>query len=160
MKDYALSFYCAEVCNVSVLDVFRTCRGGSNYQEKTATNVLFVWLGIKGIRNCIANSHPAIFIIAFIGYIMVGIGSVSFHATLKCKPLGALQTGVCAKSRLTLSTDPMQLVDELSMIYTTCLMMYASFSFSRSKVFSVVLGAGLLGLAAFITVSPMQAISS
>lgn len=47
----------------------------------------------------------------------------------------------------------MQLLDELGMIYTTCLMMYASFSFRRSHTFSVALGAGLLGLAAFITVS-------
>jgi dihydroceramidase len=47
----------------------------------------------------------------------------------------------------------MQLVDELSMIYTTCLMMHASFSYSRSQVFSVVLGVGLLSLAGSITVS-------
>lgn len=46
----------------------------------------------------------------------------------------------------------MQLVDELSMIYTTCLMMFASFSFSRSKAFSIALGTGLLGLSGFITV--------
>lgn len=49
-------------------------------------------------------------------------------------------------------TDPMQLLDELGMIYTTCLMMYASFSFSRSKAFATLLGAGLLALAGFITV--------
>ncbi|KPM44839.1 hypothetical protein AK830_g1702 [Neonectria ditissima] len=55
-------------------------------------------------------------------------------------------------SRALLTTsDPMQLVDELSMIYTTCLMMYASFSFSQSKAFSVILGTSLLGLATFIT---------
>lgn len=45
----------------------------------------------------------------------------------------------------------MQLVDELSMIYTTCIMVYASFSYSRSPRFSIILGIGLLGLAAFIT---------
>lgn len=50
----------------------------------------------------------------------------------------------------------MQLVDELSMIYTTCLMMHASFSYSRSQMFSVVLGVGLLSLAGSITVSSMQ----
>lgn len=49
--------------------------------------------------------------------------------------------------------DPMQLVDELSMIYTTCLMMYASFAYSRSRYFSIVLGTCLLGVAGFITVS-------
>lgn len=48
--------------------------------------------------------------------------------------------------------DPMQLVDELSMIYTTCLMMYASFAYSRSRYFSTMLGFCLLGVAGFITV--------
>ncbi|CAM1507384.1 Fc.00g070250.m01.CDS01 [Cosmosporella sp. VM-42] len=110
-EDYALSFYCAELCN-------------------TVTNVLFVWLGLKGIRNCLKYSHPGIFVIAFVGYIVVGLGSTFFHASLKY---------------------PMQLVDELSMIYTTCLMVYASFSYSRSRTFSVVLGVNLLGLAGFIT---------
>lgn len=45
----------------------------------------------------------------------------------------------------------MQLVDELSMIYTTCLMCYASFSYSRSPQFCLVLGLGLGSLALFIT---------
>lgn len=52
----------------------------------------------------------------------------------------------------------MQLVDELSMIYTTCLMMHASFSYSRSQIFSVALGVGLLSLAGSITVSTSMAI--
>jgi dihydroceramidase len=46
----------------------------------------------------------------------------------------------------------MQLVDELAMIYTTCFMCFATFSYARSTSFSVVLGAGLLGLSWFITV--------
>lgn len=54
----------------------------------------------------------------------------------------------------------MQLVDELSMIYTTCLMMYASFAYSRSRAFSVVLGVSLLALAGSITVSGPKARSS
>lgn len=45
----------------------------------------------------------------------------------------------------------MQLIDELSMIYTTCLMCYATFSHGRSQVFRVSLGASLVALAAFIT---------
>ncbi|OAA47162.1 alkaline phytoceramidase-like protein [Cordyceps fumosorosea ARSEF 2679] len=53
---------------------------------------------------------------------------------------------------LNLGADPMQLWDELSMIYTTCLMMFASFSYSRSMAFSYMLGLGLLGLSAFISV--------
>jgi hypothetical protein len=49
--------------------------------------------------------------------------------------------------------DPMQLVDELSMIYTACLMCYATFSFSQSRVFRQFLAGGLISTAAFITVS-------
>lgn len=45
----------------------------------------------------------------------------------------------------------MQLVDELSMIYTTCIMCYATFSYRRSPVFSQILALALAGLAAFIT---------
>jgi dihydroceramidase len=45
----------------------------------------------------------------------------------------------------------MQLVDELSMIYTTCLMSYAVFSYSRSTAFRVTLAFLLTSLAVFIT---------
>lgn len=45
----------------------------------------------------------------------------------------------------------MQLVDELSMIYTTCLMAYATFSYARSTTFRVVLAILLASLAVFIT---------
>ncbi|ORY56677.1 ceramidase [Pseudomassariella vexata] len=110
-EDYVMSYYCAEVCN-------------------TLTNFLFVWLGTRGIRGCTKNSHPAIFVVAFIGYMVVGIGSTLFHASLKY---------------------PMQLVDELSMIYTTCFMCYATFAYRRSTGFSALLGIGLIGLAWFIT---------
>ena len=49
------------------------------------------------------------------------------------------------------SIDPMQLVDELNMIYTTCLMCYATFSYSRSRQFALSLALGLVSLAIFIT---------
>lgn len=45
----------------------------------------------------------------------------------------------------------MQLVDELSMIYTTCLMNYATFSYGKSKRYSVSLAIGLISIAVFIT---------
>ena len=45
----------------------------------------------------------------------------------------------------------MQLVDELSMIYTTCLMAYASFSYTRPLGFRVVLALSLTFLSVFIT---------
>ncbi|WDK18799.1 alkaline phytoceramidase [Colletotrichum graminicola] len=111
-EDYAVSYYCAEVCN-------------------TFTNLLFLWLGFKGVHNCASEKHPRIFLIAYLGYVVVGLGSTAFHTSLKY---------------------PMQLIDELSMIYTTCLMVFATFSFSKSPQFAVFLGSGLALLAGFITV--------
>lgn len=93
---------------------------------------MFLWLGFKGVRNVIVYSHPRIFLVAFAGYLSVGFGSIAFHATLKY---------------------PMQLVDELSMIYSTCAMLWASLSYSKSARFSQLLAVGLIGLAGFITVS-------
>lgn len=49
------------------------------------------------------------------------------------------------------NADPMQLVDELSMIYTTCLMCYATFSYSKSPQFAFMLALSLISLAIFIT---------
>lgn len=51
----------------------------------TLTNLLFVYLAIKGIANCLRNGHDGIFLVTFIGYLLVGIGSFLFHSTLKCK---------------------------------------------------------------------------
>lgn len=47
--------------------------------------------------------------------------------------------------------DPMQLVDELSMIYTTCLMCFATFAYGKSPRYSTFLGIGLVSLALFVT---------
>lgn len=69
----------------------------------------------------------------------------SHHTLRPCSKLG--------KTADKNPVDPMQLVDELSMIYTTCLMMYASFSYSRSRYFATVFGLGLVALAGSITVS-------
>ncbi|KAI9839927.1 MAG: hypothetical protein M1819_000119, partial [Sarea resinae] len=46
---------------------------------------------------------------------------------------------------------PMQLVDELSMIYTTCLMCYATFSYNKSRLYGLILALLLVSLALFIT---------
>ncbi|KAI1962505.1 alkaline ceramidase ydc1 [Ophidiomyces ophidiicola] len=110
-EDYYATIYAAEIVN-------------------TVTNLLFLFLGIKGIRSCQKHGHDFIFQIAFMGYFIVGLGSLLFHSTLKY---------------------PMQLVDELSMIYTTCLMCYATFSFSKSTRSRSILGLSLLGLSVFIT---------
>jgi hypothetical protein len=50
----------------------------------TVTNVIFIHLGIVGIRDCLRYGHDRVFIISYLGYIIVGLGSMLFHATLKC----------------------------------------------------------------------------
>jgi len=110
-EDYYATIYSAEIVN-------------------TLTNLLFIVLGYKGVRNCLRYKHDNVFIMVFLGYLLVGSGSFAFHSTLKY---------------------PMQLVDELSMIYTACLMCYATFSFSQSRLVRQLLGGGLLSLALFIT---------
>ncbi|KAL8835296.1 MAG: hypothetical protein Q9170_003382 [Blastenia crenularia] len=110
-EDYYTTPYAAEIVN-------------------TLTNLMFVFLAFKGIRNCVKHGHDSVFFIAFVGYLLVGTGSFLFHATLKY---------------------PMQLVDELSMIYTTCLMCYATFSYSKSRQYAFTLALGLISLAIFIT---------
>ncbi|KAH6627961.1 ceramidase-domain-containing protein [Chaetomium tenue] len=111
-EDYNISFYCAEVVN-------------------TLTNLVFMWLGIKGLRNVLAYAHSKVFALVFLGYIVVGLGSMAFHTTLKYE---------------------MQLADELPMIYTVCIMGFATFSYRRPAKVQVLIAAGLVGLAVFITV--------
>ncbi|KAL2063018.1 hypothetical protein VTL71DRAFT_6090 [Oculimacula yallundae] len=110
-EDYYATIYSAEIVN-------------------TLTNLLFIILGIRGIRNCLKYGHDNVFVISFCGYLLVGSGSFAFHSTLKY---------------------PMQLLDELSMIYTATIMCYATFSFSQSRLVRWFLGFGLLSLAVFIT---------
>ncbi|KAK2807621.1 hypothetical protein FQN51_000058 [Onygenales sp. PD_10] len=110
-EDYYFTPYAAEIVN-------------------TLTNLVFVFLGCKGISNCIRNGHDPVFLVAFISYVVIGIGSTCFHATLKYS---------------------MQLLDELSMIYTTCVLFYAVFSFGRPGHSAVLLGLSITALAVFIT---------
>lgn len=46
--------------------------------------MLFLYLGVKGILSCRKNGHDFIFQVAFLGYFIVGMGSLLFHSTLKC----------------------------------------------------------------------------
>lgn len=64
-KDYYATVWAAEIVN-------------------TLTNVLFMYLAAKGIHNCIKHGHDKVFIVTFIGYLLVGTGSFMFHASLKC----------------------------------------------------------------------------
>ncbi|KAK3902726.1 ceramidase-domain-containing protein [Staphylotrichum tortipilum] len=111
-EDYNITFYCAELVN-------------------TLTNLVFMWLGFKGLRNVLAYAHSRVSILVFLGYLVVGLGSMAFHTTLKYE---------------------MQLADELPMIYTVCIMAYATFSYGRNARTQVLIAAGLVGLAVFITV--------
>jgi dihydroceramidase len=94
------------------------------------TNLAFLYLAARGLRSCIKHGHDTIFTVSFLGYLAVGLGSFLFHSTLKY---------------------PMQLVDELSMIYTTCIMFHASFARGRSPTYSAALAGSLVLLAATIT---------
>lgn len=64
-QDYYATPYAAEIVN-------------------TLTNLLFVYLAYTGIVSCWKHGHDTIFVVAFFGYLLVGIGSFLFHATLKC----------------------------------------------------------------------------
>ncbi|KAF2653902.1 alkaline ceramidase-like protein [Lophiostoma macrostomum CBS 122681] len=110
-ENYVVTSYAAEIIN-------------------TTTNLLFLYLGAKGIRNCLNNGHDRVFLVSFIGFSLVGTGSFLFHASLKY---------------------PFQLVDELSMIYTTCLMCHSAFTQGKSKRFNTLLACSLAGLAIFVT---------
>lgn len=65
LKNYVVTQYSAEIIN-------------------TLTNLLFMYLAAKGIRSCLKHGHDTVFLVAFIGYLLVGSGSFLFHATLKC----------------------------------------------------------------------------
>ncbi|KAF2272602.1 alkaline ceramidase-like protein [Westerdykella ornata] len=97
----------------------------------TLTNLLFMYLAAKGIHNVLTQGHDGVFLVGFVGYLLVGIGSFLFHSTLKY---------------------PFQLVDELSMIYTTCLMCFATFSYGGSRRYRNTLAASLVLLSLFITI--------
>ena len=64
-QDYYATQYSAEIVN-------------------TMTNLLFVWLAVKGITSCRKYNHDDIFLISYAGYALVGTGSFLFHSTLKC----------------------------------------------------------------------------
>src|SRR5882672_470114 len=55
-QDYYATIYSAEIVN-------------------TLTNLLFMYLAIKGINNCLKNGHDRIFLVTFFGYLLVGTGS-------------------------------------------------------------------------------------
>ncbi|PSR91935.1 ceramidase [Coniella lustricola] len=97
----------------------------------TTTNLIFLYLGAMGIRECLRYGHGRVFIISFLGYMVVGLGSMAFHATMKYS---------------------MQLADELPMIYTTCVVAYATFSYGQPRATRLLVALGLVALASWITI--------
>ncbi|KAF2096414.1 alkaline ceramidase, partial [Rhizodiscina lignyota] len=110
-EDYYASIYSAEIVN-------------------TLTNLVFICLAYKGIRNCIQHGHDPEFLAAFFSYLFIGIGSFFFHSSLKYS---------------------MQLLDELSMIYLTCTTFFAVFAFNKSTFIRLCIFVFTVSLAAFIT---------
>ncbi|TPX17418.1 uncharacterized protein E0L32_003061 [Thyridium curvatum] len=110
-EDYNITKYCAEFVN-------------------TVTNVMFLWLGSKGIRDCLTYPYSTVFIVGFIGYMVVGMGSIAFHTTLKYS---------------------MQLADELPMIYSTCIMGFTTFSHGKSRKVATFIGLGFFSFAVAVT---------
>ena len=110
-QDYYATYYSAEIVN-------------------TLTNLAFMYLAYRGIRNCLHNDHDTVFIVAYFGYFLVGVGSFLFHTTLKY---------------------PWQLFDELNMIYTTCLMVYVGLSYRKSSAAQIALAVGLVVFCTFVT---------
>lgn len=112
-----------------------------------------MYLAARGMRSCLKHNHDRIFFITFLGYLLVGTGSFAFHTTLKCGFLTQNYVGrfSCVTAILTCATDPMQLVDELSMIYTTCLMFWATFEHKRAFPVPQLLAVAMVGVALFIT---------
>lgn len=91
---------------------------------------MFWYCAYKGIRSCRRNGHAKVFEYGYFGYLAVGAGSFLFHSTLKY---------------------PWQLVDELNMIYTTCLMIYANLEYNRSTQLRVLLASTCVIFCAFVT---------
>lgn len=43
-----------------------------------------MYLGVLGLRACLRHGAANVYLLAFTGYIIVGLGSMAFHASLKC----------------------------------------------------------------------------
>ena len=48
------------------------------------TNLAFVYLAYRGISNCVRNGHDTVFLVGFISYLIIGLGSFLFHSSLNC----------------------------------------------------------------------------
>jgi dihydroceramidase len=96
----------------------------------TCTNAGFVFLALYAMRNVIIQGHEMRFLIVCLGFITVGIGSWMFHMTLLYE---------------------YQLLDELPMIYATCVPFWIVYSFGRDRIGSLKVAAWIATAAAALT---------
>ncbi|AOW04357.1 ceramidase [Yarrowia lipolytica] len=96
----------------------------------TTTNAVFMIMALYTIINVYREKHHPTIIFAAIGFFIVGFGSWMFHMTLWYE---------------------FQLLDELPMIYATCVPLYIVFSNKKSNHFKTLLGVGIAAGALLLT---------
>jgi dihydroceramidase len=89
-----------------------------------------VMLAIYAMINVIRNKHERRFLLVALGFITVGVGSWMFHMTLLYE---------------------YQLLDELPMIYATCVPYWIVFSFGKSRIDSFKVALQISSAAAILT---------
>lgn len=97
----------------------------------TTTNSIFIALAAFAIYHAYHNRLEPRFIFTAFGFLLVGIGSWLFHMTLKYQ---------------------FQLLDELPMIYATCIPFWSVFSESKSAKGSLLVALGIFSAANTLTV--------
>ncbi|KAJ1965025.1 alkaline ceramidase ydc1 [Dipsacomyces acuminosporus] len=96
------------------------------------TNSMFVILAAMGIYSTIKYRHGKRMLMCYIAQLVVGFGSAAFHATLKYST---------------------QLLDELPMLYTCAIALYAMIEVDRDVRYGWKLPAALIAFQAAITVT-------
>ncbi|KAI5844667.1 ceramidase [Morchella snyderi] len=99
----------------------------------TLTNVLYVYLAAYGLVKALREDKDSLFVLTYAIYAGVGIGSVLFHATLKY----TMQMGL----------------DELSMLYSTSMVLYTIWSFQLAPASRRILAAALVLTLTLLTVA-------
>lgn len=56
------------------------------------TNLMFMYLAVRGIYSCMTQGHPRVFLITYYGYLATGLGSFAFHSSLKCESMRKQQS--------------------------------------------------------------------
>ncbi|RKP40095.1 ceramidase, partial [Dimargaris cristalligena] len=96
----------------------------------TMTNTCYLGLAALGIYFIRKYQMETRFAVCYAGMLLVGIGSCLFHTTLHFE---------------------MQLMDELPMIYATCICLYALIEMDSTRKYNAKLIAGLLAYCVFVT---------